>query len=167
MFTAIEHFIKDYTQVSNNTLRIMQALTDESLGQKVYDEGRTLGGLAWHIIQITSKWMKEAKVVIPIQELGEIAPCESKKIAEAYRQCSESILQELPKHWTDAMLLEEIQMYGKWKWQRGFMLSAFIIHEVHHRGQMTVLMRQAGLQVPGVCGPAKEEWAVMGMTPQK
>jgi hypothetical protein len=28
---------------------------------------------------------------------------------------------------------------------------------------MTVLMRQAGLKVPGVYGPAREEWAGMGM----
>jgi hypothetical protein len=26
-----------------------------------------------------------------------------------------------------------------------------------------VLMRQAGLSVPGVYGPAREEWAAMGM----
>jgi len=30
---------------------------------------------------------------------------------------------------------------------------------------MTVLMRQAGLRVPGVYGPAHEDWAGMGMEP--
>jgi uncharacterized damage-inducible protein DinB len=30
---------------------------------------------------------------------------------------------------------------------------------------MTVLMRQAGLVVPGVYGPAREEWAAMNMPP--
>jgi uncharacterized damage-inducible protein DinB len=28
---------------------------------------------------------------------------------------------------------------------------------------MTVLMRQAGLRVPGIYGPAKEEWEEHGM----
>lgn len=28
---------------------------------------------------------------------------------------------------------------------------------------MTVLMRQAGLVVPGIYGPSKEEWANFGM----
>jgi hypothetical protein len=27
---------------------------------------------------------------------------------------------------------------------------------------MTVLMRQAGLKVPGIYGPAKEEWSIYG-----
>ncbi|MCK4657684.1 MAG: hypothetical protein KAT85_11650, partial [candidate division Zixibacteria bacterium] len=34
---------------------------------------------------------------------------------------------------------------------------------IHHRGQMTVLMRQAGLKVPGVYGPSMEEWEHFGM----
>ncbi|HZG18224.1 MAG TPA: DinB family protein, partial [Candidatus Bathyarchaeia archaeon] len=48
-------------------------------------------------------------------------------------------------------------------WKNGFTLRALLMHEVHHRGQMTVLMRQAGLTIPGIYGPAKEEWAAMGM----
>jgi uncharacterized damage-inducible protein DinB len=32
---------------------------------------------------------------------------------------------------------------------------------------MTVLMRQAGLKVPGIYGPSREEWSQFGMPPQK
>ena len=46
-------------------------------------------------------------------------------------------------------------MYGQ-KWKKKFTLQALILHEIHHRGQITVLMRQAGLRVPGSYGPAKE-----------
>lgn len=42
------------------------------------------------------------------------------------------------------------------------LLFFMIQHQIHHRGQMTILMRQAGLTVPGIYGPAKEEWAVIG-----
>jgi len=49
------------------------------------------------------------------------------------------------------------------KWSRGFTLHCLGDHETHHRGQMSILMRQAGLVVPGVMGPAKEEWEKMGM----
>ena len=64
--------------------------------------------------------------------------------------------------WTDASLEQEVDMYGE-RWQNGFTVFALIAHQTHHRGQMTVLMRQAGLRVPGVYGPAREEWAAMGM----
>jgi uncharacterized damage-inducible protein DinB len=56
-------------------------------------------------------------------------------------------------------------MYGE-QWPRGTMLNALIAHQTHHRGQMTVLMRQAGVPVPGMYGPSKEEWAAMGMPAQ-
>ena len=45
-------------------------------------------------------------------------------------------------------------------------LMTLINHQNHHRGQMTVLMRQAGLTVPGVYG-SKEEWAAAGMEAPK
>ena len=60
------------------------------------------------------------------------------------------------------MLTEQIPMYGE-QWPRGTTLLALILHQTHHRAQMTVLMRQAGLAVPGLYGPAREEWAAMGL----
>jgi uncharacterized damage-inducible protein DinB len=55
-------------------------------------------------------------------------------------------------------------MYGS-TWHRASVLLSIVRHQIHHRGQITVLMRQAGLPVPGLYGPAREEWANMGMKP--
>lgn len=57
-------------------------------------------------------------------------------------------------------------MYGE-MWKKGKILAILINHQSHHRAQLTVLMRQAGLKVPGVYGPSKEEWGEYGMPPQK
>jgi hypothetical protein len=46
---------------------------------------------------------------------------------------------------------------------RGQTLLYMIFHQAHHRGQITVLMRQAGLKVVGIYSPAQEEWAEQGM----
>ena len=64
------------------------------------------------------------------------------------------------------MLDDKVKMFGQ-VWKRSELLSSLVRHQVHHRGQMTILMRQAGLKVPGVYGPAREEWAKMGMPPMK
>jgi uncharacterized damage-inducible protein DinB len=87
------------------------------------------------------------------------------EIVREYEACARGLAEELPKQWTDAMLSEMIPMYGE-QWSRGGVLSALILHQVHHRAQMTVLMRQAGLIVPGLYGPAREEWAAMNLPPQ-
>jgi uncharacterized damage-inducible protein DinB len=86
------------------------------------------------------------------------------KIAGAYETTARSLLEAIKKEWTDATLSVVDDMYGE-KWPRGLTLQILIDHEVHHRGQMTVLMRQAGLVVPGIYGPAREEWAGFGAPP--
>lgn len=44
-----------------------------------------------------------------------------------------------------------------------FPLRCLVFHQIHHRGELIVLMRQAGLRVPGLYGPAKEDWATYGI----
>jgi len=85
-------------------------------------------------------------------------------IQEAYAAVSRELLAQITGKWTDATLQEERNFYGM-DWKLGFALEVLVRHEVHHRGQMTVLMRQAGLKVPGVYGPAREEWSAIGMPP--
>lgn len=41
--------------------------------------------------------------------------------------------------------------------------TSFPPYQIHHRGQMTVLMRQTGLKVSDVNGPSREEVADIGM----
>ena len=52
-------------------------------------------------------------------------------------------------------------VFGMMDWPMWAMFNALIVHEVHHRGQMSVLMRQAGLVVPSIYGPNAEETAKM------
>jgi uncharacterized damage-inducible protein DinB len=92
-------------------------------------------------------------------------PATAAAIAAAYEKASQSLLEKL-KAWNDATLDVEDEMFGQ-RWARGFTLHALLEHQIHHRGQMTVLMRQAGLRVPGIYGPAREDWASMGMDPPK
>jgi uncharacterized damage-inducible protein DinB len=51
MFRTIAEFTSAWQGESASTLKVMQAMTDVSLGQKVNAEGRSLGRLAWHIVQ--------------------------------------------------------------------------------------------------------------------
>ncbi len=162
MFTSLSSFEKHWQYESQSTSKILKALTDTSLNQQVSPEDRTLGRIAWHIIQTIPEMLGHTglKVAGPSHEAP--VPNNVAEIQRAYTEAAESLLTEVKKHWTDETLLTTDNMYGE-TWPRGFTLSALICHEVHHRGQLTVLMRQAGVSVPGVYGPAREEWQTMGM----
>ncbi|MEP0815416.1 MAG: DinB family protein [bacterium] len=164
MFRRIEDFLKVWTEESANTCKIFAALTDESLGQAVADGHRTLGRMAWHITLTLGEMIARTGLQVDAPPEDAPVPAASEEIFRAYSSASDAIAKAVQSEWTDETLDVEDDMYGE-TWKRGFTLFVLVTHEVHHRGQMTVLMRQAGLPVPGVYGPSKEEWVNYGADP--
>jgi uncharacterized damage-inducible protein DinB len=166
MFQSVAEFSKAWQGETANTRKVMNALTDASLAQKVSPEGRNLGRIAWHIVQTLGEMGGHAGLVVEGANEKTPQPATAGAIAEAYQAGAAAVEKAVRTAWTDADLPVQIDMYGE-KWTRADSLRALMSHEVHHRGQMTVLMRQAGLKVPGVYGPSREEWTSYGMPPQE
>ena len=166
MYRTIEDFRKSMNAERENTLKVLRALTDESLAQKVDAEHRSLGRIAWHITQMFGEMGNQMHIPVEAASEKTPQPATAKGIADAYEAGSASLITGVETTWTDADLGVLIDMYGE-KWARGYALWGLMAHEIHHRGQMTVLMRQAGLPVPGVYGPSKEEWSKYGMATQE
>jgi uncharacterized damage-inducible protein DinB len=162
MLRTIEDFQKDWAYESESTLKILNALTDGSLDQKVTPSGRNLGFIAWHLTLTLGEMLAHCGLKIDATAENAECPTSAAAIAAAYEKGAKSVGEEIAKNWTDETLLETDNMYGE-TWPRGVTLFALIAHQAHHRGQMTVLMRQAGLTVPGVYGPSSEEWQAHGM----
>jgi len=164
MYRRLDDFLEQWRQLRESTQKILDALTDESLEQPVADGHRTMGRIAWHVVQTIPEML--GKTGLSPEGPSEDAPVpeSAADIAGAYRAASASLAEQVRQQWTDETLEVEDEMYGS-KWKRGFTLTALVEHEIHHDGQMTVLMRQAGLRVPGSYGPAKEDWSKMSMEP--
>lgn len=161
MFRSIEDFQKAWTYETEMTGKVLQTLTDESLGQKVTADGRDLGFLGWHITQTLNEMLGLVGLKIDAPTHDAPRPDSAAEIAAVYEKGAKSVADVIASNWTDATLLETDEMYGE-TWPRGLTLFYVITHQAHHRGQMTVLMRQAGLPLPGIYGPSKEEWAAFG-----
>ncbi len=162
MISTIDDFKNAWMFESSCTGKIMKALSDKSLGQKVTDGHRNVGRLAWHITQAIPEMAGRTGLAVTGPEQSEAVPASADAISKAYEKAAASLLEQVTKCWKNDTLKIEDDMYGE-KWKRGDTLNAIICHEIHHRGQLTVLMRQAGLRVPGIYGPAKEDWAQMNM----
>ncbi len=166
MYRTIADFIADFERENGATAKLLGTLTDESLAQPVCAGGRTLGRLAWHIVGTLHEMPAHAGLVSDAGEAERPVPRRADDIAAAYDRAAAAVRQAVASGWADDDLGTDIELYGE-TWTRGRVLAALILHEVHHRGQMTVLMRQAGLPVTGVYGPSREEWAVLGMPEQE
>ena len=162
MYRKIEDFQADWGYEAEITTKLFSNLTDESLNQKINDGGRTLGFVAWHIVITLGEMLGKVGLAIDCPAEDAPQPSSAREITEAFERAAKSVSEEVVKNWTDETLLVEDEMYGM-IWKRGTTLSSLINHQSHHRGQVTVLMRQANVPVIGVYGPAKEEWEAMGM----
>jgi len=160
MFRNIADFQKAWVYEKEMTGKVLTPLTDASLSQKVNDDGRDLGFLGWHLTQTLGEMLGLVGLKIDAPGFDLERPTAASEIAAAYEKSAASVADEITANWSDETLLQTDEMYGE-TWPRGLTLFYLIAHQAHHRGQMTVLMRQAGVAVPGVYGPAKEEWAAM------
>lgn len=163
MILSIEQFEESWTDQWAGTHKMMAVLTDRSLSQPVTDDHRTLGRIAWHLVLSISEMMSRTGLKLTTITEDTPVPDSASEIANAYKKAAAELQAQVKANWDDAALKIEDDMYGQ-KWARGLTLQILINHEIHHCGQMTILMRQAGLKIPGLFGPAKEEWQQFGMT---
>ncbi|MWC27137.1 DinB family protein [Paenibacillus sp. MMS18-CY102] len=161
MFTSIQNFIEEYTVEYEGTYKLLQLIKDEALQQRVTPEGRTLGYLAWHLVPSKSIF-EPAGLQFEGPPDRSPAPESAETIAQTYLAAAQSLIQAIQTQLTDEDLQRTVITFNQ-PWKIGYTLSAFLKHEVHHRGQLTILMRQAGLPLIGLYGPTKEEWAEYGV----
>ncbi len=162
MFVHTSDFIHVWKQEMENTDKILEVLTDESLNLPDSEAVRTVAQLGWHIITTIPEMFEKMGVDIGGPTEKDPVPKTAAEFKHAYLKHANQVGAEICK-WQDPDLQKEDDMYGQ-TWPRGLTLWIFLKHEIHHRGQLTVLMRMAGIkELPGIYGPSKEEWAKYGM----
>jgi len=168
MYRKLKDFINDWASESEFTLNIFSNLTDESLNKNVGDNVRTAGRLAWHITGAISELGHRMGLTFSKIDQDSQNPSSAKEIVDEYKQASDGLIKEIQAKWNnDTLLLEDVTVGPGEIWSRGKTLGALVTHQIHHRGQLTVVMRLNGLKVPGIYGPAREEWAQMGKPAQE
>jgi len=154
MYRKVEDFLEDWKVSSSGTLKVFKAITNDTFDQSIVAGHNTLGWLAWHLVSVGAAFGHFAELQVPGPGRNQEMPSDIAEIVDAYEQLTEAFENEVAKL-NDADLLVEVNAFGG-PILRGKLLRILIDHEIHHRGQMTVLLRQAGLPVPGVMGPTRE-----------
>lgn len=156
MFKSVKQFLSLWKHESGSTAKVLANLTDASLSQPIAPGHRNLGELAWHIAASVGEISGHTglKFAAPSKILP--TPPRAAEIVAGYKQAADGLANAIGSEWTDETLEIKDKLYGR-EWPRGFTLQVLLFHEIHHRAQATVLMRQAGLKVPGVYGPSKDD----------
>jgi len=166
MYRRIDDFVADWKVEREMTLKIFSKITDKSKSIKVSENIRTLGRLAWHITQTLTEMPHKAGIFGVDFLDGKPIPSTFNEIIDTYEKYSTDLIKAITDNWPDACLAEKVNIYGQ-EWEKRKILAALVKHQIHHRGQMTTLMRLNNIEVPGIYGPSKEEWTKFGMQPHE
>lgn len=154
MYRTVEDFISDWKDNADGTLRTIKALSDESLSVSIVEGHNSLGWLAWHLVGSVGFFCSTVGLSVPKIDPKAPIPTSAQEIAAKYEEIAKAVTQQAATL-SDEDIVAEVNSFAG-PIARGKLLRTFIDHQTHHRGQMTVLIRQAGLVPPALLGPTKE-----------
>jgi uncharacterized damage-inducible protein DinB len=162
---TIDEILQELEQEAQATRRALERLPEDRLGWKPHPKSMSLGQLAMHIaglpgaIAAASRTSLDVKTAIPLPQ--------PTRRAEVLARFDESMDQAraILRDMDDAELTSPWKMMNGeqelWSIPRGaFLRSVMLNHWYHHRGQLTVYLRQTGAAVPAIYGSSADEKAI-------
>ena len=160
-----EAFLAELKYEAGNTRKLLEAMTDESLGYKPDHKNWSMAQLASHIAE-TYNWYTDTFSTNNFDmgtykyDKGEISKASNivakfeenlpKAIAALESVPDDSVFMET---WAMSMGGQDLMQMPRVQAIRTFLMN----HLYHHRGQFTVYLRAAGCKVPGTYGPSQDE----------
>ncbi|HEY6802955.1 MAG TPA: DinB family protein [Pyrinomonadaceae bacterium] len=157
-----ESLLTELEQETQITRRVLERIKDEHLNFKPHPKSRTLGELALHIATVPGAVAAMAiqdKVQAPTfkdpspNSIQEIHDALEKSIARAKEVLSGVSDEVLHSSWT--MMLGDKEIFSQPKLQ--VLRSIMLNHWYHHRGQLSVYLRELDVPIPSIYGPSADE----------
>ncbi len=165
MYLSLSNFKNDWASEYDATLTTLNGLTNASLTAPMPANIRTIATLAWHIVYSVSEMLNHTELKIEALAVSVPANLTVTMLIDEYKKTNTAFVAAIDA-WEYNQLTVKVPMYGE-EWTKGKLLQIIMHHQIHHRAQLGVLMRIAGLAVLGVYGPSKEDWTAMGMAPMQ
>jgi len=159
---TVGDIIQELEQESQATRRVLERVPEDKLGWKPHPKSMSLGQLAMHIATIPGTIAEVS--LAPFDARTPIPRPEAQSTAELLALLDESLdrAKTILHGMSDAELGSPWQMMNGsqelWSLPRGaFLRSVLLNHLYHHRGQLTVYLRQTGAELPAVYGDSADE----------
>ena|SRR5688572_20598879 len=160
--TAIALLLQELEQEAQTTRRVLERVPDDRLDWKPHAKSMTLGQLAMHIATVPGG-VADMSTKSPYQ-VPEFTQPSAKSAAELLTALEQSVAMAKQRlgGLSDATLAEPWRlMHGDREvmtMPRGALLRSIMLnHWYHHRGQLSVYLRQLGVPVPSIYGPSADE----------
>lgn len=155
MYRIVNDFIQDWEKSCNGTLSVFESITEEKKSFEIVEGHNSLEWLSWHLTTAPAYFMGQVGLTLNVELNPSATPSTVQEIINTYKIAKEQVVKTVKENFTDESLSENVNSHGQ-ATPIGALLRAMVDHQTHHRAQMQVLLRQAGLNVPSVMGPTQE-----------
>ena len=160
--SAIEVLLQELEQEAQTTRRVLERVPDGRLAWKPHDKSMSLGQLALHIASMPGAIAEITQISpFPVPKFeqpsatsaAELVPALDQSLAKARNILRKLDDADLGKTWRVMDGEREVMSLPVGAALRALMLN----HWYHHRGQLSVYLRQVGVPVPSIYGPSADE----------
>ena len=155
----VETFFEVWDREAQKTVEMLKMLPAGQYDFRPDASGRSLGELAWHLAELDAY----ISVAIATGSFSEDAkppnikrPLTIEALAPGYELIHKEARERLASL-TVADLEKKMQFFGSTASVSELLWNAMLLHSIHHRGQLSVLIRIAGGVVPPLFGPTREQ----------
>jgi uncharacterized damage-inducible protein DinB len=157
-----EGLLQELTQEAQTTRRVLERVPGDKLGWKPHEKSMSLGQLALHVATVpgnVAQITQQSPFPLPTftqpsaTSAADLVPALDASVATACDILRSLDDAALGKIWQVVDGDKEVMALPVGAVLRSIMLN----HWYHHRGQLSVYLRQLGVPVPSIYGPSADE----------
>ncbi|HET9712567.1 MAG TPA: DinB family protein [Pyrinomonadaceae bacterium] len=159
----IDGMLQELDQEAATTRRVLERVPNDHLAWRPHEKARTLGELSHHVATVpgaVAELVASATTVQApqfkdpqLQNASELLPMLDDSIAKAKKALSGISDSDLMATWRMMRGEREILAIPRVAMLRTVMLN----HWYHHRGQLSVYLKQLDVPIPSIYGPSADE----------
>ena len=159
----VDGILQELEQEAHTTRRVLERVPNDQLDWRPHEKARTLGELAVHVAT-TPGGVAELVATQDTVQVPQFTDPQLKNASELIPLLDESI--------TKAKKLltgkDDVSLLATWRMMQGereliamprlaMLRSIMLNHWYHHRGQLSVYLRQLDVPIPSIYGPSADE----------
>ena len=160
---TIDDLVQELEHETDATRRTLARVPNDKLDWQPDPKSFTLGQLAMHVATIPGALARVA--IVPAFEVGAPSP---RPTASSTNELLETLSRSVAEAKEVLVGMGDAGLTTPWRMVMGgkevgampraaFLRSVLFNHWYHHRGQLTVYLRQTGALVPSIYGPSADE----------
>ena len=158
----IDGLLQELEQEAQTTRRVLERVPNEHLAWRPHAKARTLGELALHVATVPGSVAElVAKSEVQAPQFSDPVPNDASELVPALED-------SIAKAKTALSGMDDSTLLGTWRMLKGdreifavprigMLRSIMLNHWYHHRGQLSVYLRELDVPLPSIYGPSADE----------